>query len=352
MEKIGFFKIKPIEEWSNVDTWWIYQTDHTIVALNVMPSWFGHVIIFSKNQLAHDLASQDDQGDYILSTEERKDLWEIQHNLSVLMKDVLSNRERIIKVYKNRSKNVELMAKIPWCKDRLEEMILFWKNLSKSTSFGDLFENRGPHSGRMIATYHFQYVPQYANYPISTQDALSDLLLSKVDTGDKSISKDELLHRKEWIVYEDDTIQAILYPNPSSFGHVAIIPQNDLDPKAWSVDQITDFYQSLTILQQNIKSRINDDYQSIEKIYESMDGSSVDLVVSIVNSKRIKGEWWQLETLNGKKMDQFYNAWWSFFLDLVESGLYHFVPRYPFDADKQWTGTAVYNKFKKRGLEK
>jgi diadenosine tetraphosphate (Ap4A) HIT family hydrolase len=58
-QKEGFFKIKPQEAWTDPLDGCIVETQNAIVALNIVPASFGHVLVFPKNQHARDFNDTD-----------------------------------------------------------------------------------------------------------------------------------------------------------------------------------------------------------------------------------------------------------------------------------------------------
>ena len=230
-QKEWFFKIKPQEQREDPKDWCILSTENTIVALNIFPADFWHVIIFPKKQNVQDFTSKDEDWKYILSEEEKLDFLKTQESMKEKLLDILNNNpELIINIYKSWIENDSLMSKISWCKERLQEVMQNWNNFKqKDVKFSwiwNYFENRWPHSWRMISTYHTQFIPQFwKSDTIETSDALSYLLTWDRNSG--FLKREEILSQKNWIIFEDEKFCAILDKNPSSFGHIAITWKDD-----------------------------------------------------------------------------------------------------------------------------
>ncbi len=366
MPKEWFFKIKPQEKWEDFNDWCLYLSSHTIASLNITPSSFWHVIIFPKNQFAKDIISKDTNGNYILSRKERADFLKTSLIVRKNLQEILNNNpEQIINIYKTWMNNEVLMEKINWCRERLQKIMENWNVFLKTQNWKEncydgiwnSFENRGPHSWRMISTYHTQFVPQYwnSNKTIETSDALYFLLNnSEENNTPPTLTREEILNRKNWIIYENNYFKAILESAPVSFWHVAITwkYKNIQYIDQFSLEMYDNFFDSFNSMEKNLALIINYNYDEIMLFYKNcLDNTKIPetskerikKVIGRIEEKRTE-KWWEIED----SMNEFYNAWWSFFPTIKSSWVYHFVPRYAFDRDKQWTGTALYKMFKNK----
>jgi|APSaa5957512622_1039677.scaffolds.fasta_scaffold97093_2 diadenosine tetraphosphate (Ap4A) HIT family hydrolase len=147
----NFYDIKPLEDWLTEESGLICQNANAFVALNVVPSSFGHALVVSKRVVykATDLTPEE--------------LWGLERAKEVGMEQlrILITRtpDRITELYKRWAGDERLNAKVP-CKTRIE---IVMKDLEKDGNFGDgqVFENHGSRAGQMVRQYHRQIVPRH-----------------------------------------------------------------------------------------------------------------------------------------------------------------------------------------------
>jgi diadenosine tetraphosphate (Ap4A) HIT family hydrolase len=130
----------------------IVSREHAFVALNVVPSAFGHSLVIP---VRPDVYRESD-----MTPEE---LWHFARAKEQAF-DVLSHMIRatpgyFIDLYRKWASDEALNAKLP-CASRIEVIL---EDLEQGTfdGAGNVFENHGAKAGQMVRQYHRQIVPRF-----------------------------------------------------------------------------------------------------------------------------------------------------------------------------------------------
>ncbi len=353
--KLWFYKFKDQKERIDPKKWGLYFWNSIIWVLNNNPAKLGHSMIFPSDQRVNDYAQ--------LTTNPLEHFVYIQENIGkILFETIQNNPHQIENAYQYL-----LVWKTRENKTKIQEAITDIKNILQNEDITKLFPswkipwnlfiNRWAFSGRMITTLHSQFVPSFWNKVFDTDSALHYSLYHQDKENKTLLTKEEIENTEQkYTVYEDTYIKCVWEKNPTTFGQMAMMPKSDIfttiQQKNYKLGNeenqkaLQGFYNGLVLAEQKIRKIINNNPQQLFDYYTQSNNLNAQMVTKNMQKRWINKQWKIADIQKEKNISEFYNGWSSFFPSTTFPWTFQLVPRYAFDEDKKWTGTAIYNYYK------
>jgi diadenosine tetraphosphate (Ap4A) HIT family hydrolase len=149
----NLYKMKPLEEWLDKSKGCVYSNEHAFLALNAVPSTFGHSLV-APIRVVSKLSE--------LSDTELRAYMDAKENGGEQLRKMVTEVPRIImNVYDTWNNNPALEKILPGSTARRNLVV---RDLESGACLGwNYFENMGESAGQMIAHFHGQITPRYGN---------------------------------------------------------------------------------------------------------------------------------------------------------------------------------------------